>query len=108
MKNIITYIAASVTTAPCDKYSLEGCPEGGGETELFTLINQIVTWLTIAIGILSVVFIIISAIQIMTSGGDAEKVKRGRRTLLYSIIGLIVAILAGVIISLVFNIADSI
>jgi len=105
--NSLKLFAADITN-PCDEFpNLDGCPKGGNESNLIDLVSNIVTWLTIAIGILSVVFIIISAIQIMTSSGDADKVKRGQRTLLYSVIGLVVAIMADVIISIVFNVAGS-
>lgn len=106
MNSFPFFIAEVGTIAdPCSEYGAVGCVESES-SDLLGLAESVVTWLTIAIGVLSVVFIIISAIQIITSGGDAEKVKRARRTLLYSIIGLIVAILAGVITSLVFNITN--
>lgn len=99
------FLAATIND-PCKAYGLPGCPDPYVSDPL-ALASSIVSWMSIAIGILCVVFIIVAAIQIMTSGGDAEKVKRGRRTLLYSIIGLAVAILAGVIVGLVFDIAGS-
>lgn len=109
MNYLTIFAATSILNDPCEKGYVgpDKCISGGGESDILNLVANVVTWLTIAIGILSVVFIIISAVQIITSGGDTEKVKKARRTLLYSIIGLVVAILANVIISLVFNVADS-
>lgn len=106
--NYLTTFAATITD-PCKEGYVgeDKCPTGGSESNIFSLVENLVTWLTIAIGILSVVFIIVSAIQITTSGGDAEKVKKARRTLLYAVIGLVVAILAGVIVSIIFNVSDS-
>lgn len=94
---------------PCTEGYLgsDKCIEGGNESDITSLIHNITNWLTIAVGIVAVVFIIISAIQMITSSGEAEKVKKAQRTLIYSVIGLVVAILANVIIGLVFNIADN-
>ena len=110
MKNPFHLLAAAITD-PCryedGTLNLEGCPDGGDVNDIRSLINQIVTWLTIGIGVASVVFIIISGLQMASSSGDPDKVKRARRTLLYSVIGLAVAILAGIIVNIVFNVSDS-
>lgn len=110
MKRFLNLLAATITD-PCDyndgALDLDGCPDGGNEANLIALINNITNWLTIAIGIAAVVFIIISGLQMTSSSGDPDKVKRARRTLLYSVIGLAVAILANVIINIVFSVPGS-
>lgn len=47
-----------------------------------------------AIGAIAVVMIIIAGFTMVTSGGDAEAVKKAKNTILYSVIGLIFVILA--------------
>ncbi|MDR2524316.1 MAG: pilin [Candidatus Nomurabacteria bacterium] len=63
--------------------------------------TTIIGWVLIAVGIICVVFIIIGGIKYATSGGDSEKVKSAKNTLLYAIIGLAVALLAYLIVNLV-------
>jgi hypothetical protein len=50
-----------------------------------------------------VIFIIIGGIRYATSGGDSDKVKKAKDTLLYALIGLGISLLANVIVSLVTN-----
>lgn len=65
--------------------------------------GTVATWLLIIVGIICVFFIIWGGIRYATSGGDAEKVKKAKNTILYALIGLAVAILAGVITSILTN-----
>ena len=46
------------------------------------------------IGIIAVVMIILGGVSYATSQGDASKVKKGRDTIIYGVIGLIISILA--------------
>jgi prepilin signal peptidase PulO-like enzyme (type II secretory pathway) len=52
-------------------------------------------------GALAVIFIIIGAVKFSTSGGDPQKVASARQTVIYAIIGLIVAVSAFTIASIV-------
>ncbi|MBR0460484.1 hypothetical protein IJI91_00595 [Candidatus Saccharibacteria bacterium] len=51
-----------------------------------------------AAGLVAVAFIVINAIQMATSNGDPGKVKKAREGILYSVIGLIIVIMAEAII----------
>ena len=51
-----------------------------------------------AAGLVAVAFIVINAIQMATSNGNPEKVKKARNGILYSVIGLIIVIMAEAII----------
>jgi hypothetical protein len=85
--------------ALCAKGIVTGteCIEGGtvkkGE-ELFATTGK---YLLMATGALAVVMIIISGIQIATSGGEPDKLKKAKTRLLYACVGLAVAMLATVI-----------
>jgi hypothetical protein len=79
---------------------------GGLNTNAWTINNiiQIVlNILTIIVGALAVAFIVIGGIKYITSGGDEKKVASAKNTLLYAIIGLVVAIAARVIIGVVLR-----
>lgn len=58
-------------------------------------------YLFLAALVLAVIFIIFSGIQFITSGGDSEKLAEARKRLIYSIIGLVIVLLAFVIVSAV-------
>ena len=66
-----------------------------------TLVTTGLKWLMYGIGIISVVMIIIGGIRYATSGGNAEKVKSAKNTILYAVVGLAVALLALAIVNFV-------
>ena len=67
------------------------------------LIKTVVNVLLWAVGILSVIMIIFSGFRYITSAGDASKTKSAQSTLIYSVVGLIVAIMAYAIVNMVTN-----
>ena len=67
------------------------------------LIKTVVNVLLWAVGILSVIMIIFSGLRYITSAGDATKTKSAQSTLTYSVVGLIVAIMAYAIVNMVTN-----
>lgn len=55
------------------------------------------------LGIVAVAVIIIGGVSFITSQGDAAKVTKGKNTILYGVIGLIIALLAFVIVNFVLS-----
>lgn len=68
--------------------------KGTGKNSLFTLVENIINLLLVIIGIISVIMIIVGGIRYTTSGGDAGQTKMAKDTILYAIIGLVVAIMS--------------
>jgi len=68
------------------------------------LIKTLINTLLYIIGALSVVMIIFAGISYTTSAGDAGKVTRAKNTLLYAIVGLVIAFLAYAIVNWVLGI----
>lgn len=84
----------TATTADMENKSIAG--EGG-------LISILINFLLWAVGILSVVMIIFSGFRYITSAGDAAKTKSAQTALTYSIVGLIAAVLAWVIVKMILR-----
>jgi len=84
----------TATTADMENKSIAG--EGG-------LISILINFLLWAVGILSVVMIIFSGFRYITSAGDAAKTKSAQTALTYSIVGLIVAVLAWVMVKMILR-----
>ncbi len=74
---------------------------GDQNADLPTIVANIIRVVLYIVGILSVVFIIYGGVKYGTSAGDSAKVKSAKDTILYAVIGLIVAILAYAIVSFV-------
>jgi hypothetical protein len=68
-----------------------------------TSVNDIVTivinTLLFVVGIISVIMIIIGGIMYATSSGDSGQITKAKNTVLYSVIGLVVAFLAFAIVN---------
>ncbi len=75
----------------------------GDSTNLTKIVQTIINTITYVIGIIAVIMIILGGISYATSQGDAAKVKKGKDTILYGIIGLVIAILAYAIINFVLQ-----
>jgi hypothetical protein len=101
MKNFLTGLSAFPN--PCDRYGVDSeyCINGSSEILANTTIQSGINFFLIIIGALSVVFIIIGAMRLTASQGSPDRVKTARNTIIFAVIGLAVALLAGVIINLV-------
>lgn len=86
----------------------DGCDNTYSVDSIWPMAYTVITWVLIAVGILCVVFIIIGGIKFATSSGEPDKTKSARNTILYAVIGLVIAVLANVIVSIVFNATSSI
>jgi hypothetical protein len=66
-------------------------------------LKTIVNILLFILGAIAVIVIVISGIRYATSGGDSSAVKGAKDTILYAVVGLIVAILAYAIVNFVLG-----
>ena len=71
----------------------------GGEG-IFTLIVNILLYI---IGAIAVIMLIIGGIRYVTSGGNATAVTAAKNTILYAIVGIIIALLAYAIVNFVLT-----
>ena len=67
------------------------------------LIQTVINILLTILGMTAVVMIVIGGIRYTTSNGDSSAIKSAKDTILYSVIGLIVAILAYTIVNFVVS-----
>lgn len=80
--------------------------QGNGEDEVKTRAKTIVEVLATAVGVVSVVMIIWGGIMYSYSAGDPSKAQLAKRIIVSAIIGLMLSILAGVILSVVVTVAE--
>lgn len=102
MSSIITKFAAdNVKPGTSNTWGGVDTVAGGSGNELTTNIINIINGVIAALGIVCVVVMIIGGVNYMTSSGDAAKVKKGKDTILYGLIGLIICVLAFAIVNFV-------
>lgn len=93
---------ADKSTAACQLQG--GVNKVGGDnntTDLTTFITNIINIMLFIAGAVAVIMIIIGGIRYVTSNGDQAQVKSAKDTILYSVVGLVVAILAFAIVNFV-------
>ncbi|USN96550.1 MAG: hypothetical protein H6797_05830 [Candidatus Nomurabacteria bacterium] len=71
-----------------------------GQTGMFRTITNVLLYL---IGAISVIMLIIGGLRYVVSGGDSTAVQNAKNTILYAIVGIVVAILAYAIVSFVIS-----
>jgi len=63
-------------------------------TSILDLLNTILTWVDMAIFIIGILIILYAAFMYMTAAGDEEKIGKAKRTFIYGLVGIGIAILA--------------
>lgn len=75
----------------------------GSDTDLMSTLNTIINVIIGVIGFVAVVVIILGGVQYTTSAGAADKVKTAKDTIMYGIIGLVIALLAFAIVNFILS-----
>ncbi len=125
MKKIRTFIAAFILVAtsafvfaPVYSVAAQGaldavcndnpdsavCRSENKDATADNLVATIVNTLLFVVGAISVIMVIVGGIFYVTSHGDSGNITKAKNTILYAIVGMIVAFLAYAIINWVFRI----
>lgn len=72
----------------------------GGQGGIFRTITNVLLFL---IGAISVIMLIVGGIRYVVSGGDSSAVQNAKNTILYAIVGVVVAILAYAVVNFVIG-----
>ena len=75
----------------------------GAETDVTNTVGTALNVVFGIVAIIAVVMIVIRGVSYATSQGDPGKVKKGKDTIMYGIIGMIIALLAFAIVNFVFK-----
>jgi len=67
------------------------------------IFTRIINTVLYAIGIISIIMIVWGGLRYILSGGDAKKVTDAKNTLLYAIIGLVIALISFAIVNFVIG-----
>jgi hypothetical protein len=74
---------------------------GFGSTSLSTIFSDIVNTLLEIVGAIAVIMLVIGGLQYVLSGGDSKRVESAKNTILFAVVGLVIASLALAIIKFV-------
>lgn len=87
MVNIQVGLAQTVNLEPNVPNAVKG-------PDTATLVTNVVNTLSFIAGVASVIAIIIGGIMYATSAGDEKRVQNAKNTILYAVVGIIIALLA--------------
>lgn len=89
--NVFDQCAASSDTAVCA--SKDDSANG--------MVMRVINTLLIVLGMISVIMVVIGGVRYTISGGNSTHTKEARETIIYSVVGLIVAIMSFTIVNFV-------
>jgi hypothetical protein len=99
-------LAVCDTTNPSLSSGADCAQPTGAATTLFgqgSIFTTVVNILLFAIGIIAVIMLILGGIRYTVSGGEAKAVESAKNTILYAIIGIVVAFLAYAVVNWVLT-----
>ena len=110
----VVSLAGNVNAGSCPQGSLRDtysnsisecniADDHAGSNDLMKTINTIIDVVLGVLGILAVAYIIYGGFMFTTAAGDAAKTKKARETIMYGVIGLVVALLAFAIVNFVLT-----
>lgn len=74
-----------------------GDPRDFGFNTIFTLVGNLIGIAMYLVGALSVIFILIGGLRYVLSAGDPKNLTQAKQTIIYAIMGLVIALLAAFI-----------
>ena len=84
----LLYLLATEFEVSADEIGIPNIQANGGT------LNGILAQVFALVGALAFLFLVIGALRYVTSGGDSSQVKQAKDTMLYSVIGLVIAVSA--------------
>jgi hypothetical protein len=89
----------------CKGIELTGgaCDSSTASTTVETLVSNVISIFSWVVGIASVIMIMVGGFKYIVSQGDGGNVSSAKNTILYAIIGLVVALFAQLIVRFVIN-----
>jgi len=102
---IASLVPATVTLASAADQIKTGVDSvgGGDSSSLPSTFKTIVNVMLFILGAIAVIMVVVGGIRYTTSGGDSSSTKAAKDTILYAVVGLVVAMLAYAIVNFVLT-----
>jgi hypothetical protein len=100
MEHLFKFAASDAGKSISDS-ARNACGNSCGNGDINAIFSAVTNALMFLIGAIAVIMLIIGGLRFITANGDAKQVETARNTVLYSVIGLIVAMTAYAIVKFV-------
>lgn len=91
----------SAVKAACTSAAVIALDSDNGVCCILNTVYNVSDWIFVILVGVAVVFIAFGGLKIVTAGGSSESVEQGRNFILYAIVGLVVALLAKTVPSII-------
>ncbi|HUD06032.1 MAG TPA: pilin [Candidatus Saccharimonadales bacterium] len=81
-----------------------GC-SGTAGVSLGNTLRNVISVMSILIGVIAVIMIIVGGFKYVTSGGESNRINSAKNTIIYALVGLVIAALAQVLVHFVLHAA---
>ena len=98
-----TLSAVDVTEQGTQDESNKVLAENQGNDDFATIVGRVISLFLFVLGIGAVFMIILGGFRYVTSNGDSGKLEGAKNTILYSVVGLVVAIFAYALVNFVLG-----
>ena len=75
----------------------------GGEDQVSSVRDSAINILSFVVGLAAVIMLIVGGLRFITANGDPQQIAAARMTVIYSIVGIVVALAAQAIVQFVFS-----
>jgi cytochrome bd-type quinol oxidase subunit 1 len=100
---VLSLLSIFGSDTACLKSNPELCTNLSESAASTDNVQNIVHIVVTTLAAIAVLIIVISALNIVTAGGDSAKVTKARNAILYSLIGIIVVVSADIIVSFIIG-----
>ena len=78
-------------------------PVGNGDNQLPAYVSNILNGVIAVLGFACVAVVLVGGVQYMTSAGETQKTEKGKKTIIYGLVGLAICVLAFAIVNFVIT-----
>jgi hypothetical protein len=96
-----TNVAAVDVFQQCGANSDSAVCKASGSDNLASMVKIIINTVLIVLGMVAVIMIVVGGVRYTTSNGDSGSIKSAKDTILYAVVGLVVAIMSFSIVNFV-------
>lgn len=100
-------VSAGTSNASRDQVcmGLGGCPDA--DAGVRGIIDDALNIISIITGVAGVVMVLLGGFRYITAGGDSGKISSAQNTIIWAVVGLVVAAMAQVLVRFVLNVAPN-
>lgn len=98
-----TTAASSAAEQACRGANLPGCTAPSDSTSVEGAVAAAVNILSFIIGIAAVIMLIVGGLKYITSSGDSASINSAKNTIIYALVGIVVAAVAQGLVQLVLK-----